>query len=643
MSALVRYLMRASLSVPKIFSTPAFHLLLIFLAALQVYYPSLPGQIIYIDDLDMMKGLAHAESYDIMQLFLPRSQHGQYFRPLIGVSFLFDRFVLNGDPWLMHMENLMFHAVNGILVYLATCLALRSQMALSVRRGVSLLAALFFVVHPLTTESVSWLSGRTDLLAGCFILISLLAALEYRHTARKPLLLAAFLFILFALLVKESAVGFLFGILFILFADAGEEQPLCTPRHDRYSSLAVLISALLLQLFTFNTTGPLLLLFAYGCYLAYATGLLARKKREIGLLVLLFLGAILLFIVIRRIAFTSNVSRISDTMTLIYGDISYSFHLFLTGFGFYTKKFFFPLPLNFAIREIDPLYALLGLVVVFLILRRFFVNSLANGLIMAGYSLIIPALALTFGTIAWTAYAERYLYMTTAFWIVAGAIMLVELLERRTAAVQRGAVVLLVVLLLFFTACSHLRATVWCTNESLFADTVAKSSRFRMAYEAYMAALIDTKKFDKAREVYRQGVLLPTIQYEPLLDVLLAQVASAEGKEQEALKIYNNIARRHKDRSGTPYRLLNNYLTTIVDKGEGHSDSNLRWLMLQNQKRIVAIDHDPFDSYLLGKLYLSAGRRADAAIAFGVASATAQPDSFYLPAAKLLQYKLSAN
>ena len=635
--------MRASVSRHQLLSSTLFHLLLIFLAALIVYYPVLPGQIIFIDDLDMMKGLAHAESYDIMQLFLPRSQHGQYFRPLIGVSFLFDRFVLNGDPWLMHLENLLFHAVNGVLVYLATCLALRSRVELAARCGVSLLAALFFVVHPLATESVSWLSGRTDLLAGCFILISLLAALEYRHTARKRLLLAAFLFILFALLVKESAVGFLFGILFILCADAGEEQPCCTPRHDRYSFLAVILSAFLLQLFTFNTIGPLLLLFAYGCYLAYATGLFARKRREIGLLLLLFLGAILLFIVIRRIAFASSVGRISDTMKLIYGDISYSFHLFLTGFGFYTKKFFFPLPLNFAIREIDPLYALLGLVVVFLIIRRFFVNSLANGLIMAGYSLIIPALALTFGTIAWTAYAERYLYMTIAFWIVAGAIMLVELLEKRTATVQRGAVVLLVVLLFFFTFYSHLRAKVWCANESLFADTVAKSPRFRMAYEAYMAALVDQKKFDKAREMYSQGVVQSTVQYEPLLDVLLAQVAAAEGKQQEAIKIYGNIVRLHKDRSSSPYRFLNDFLATVASKGDGRSEHDIKWLILQNQKRIVAIDHDPFDSYLLGKLYLTAGRRADAADAFGAASAAAQPGSFYLPAAKLLQNKLTAN
>ena len=36
--------------------------------------------------------------------------------------------------------------------------------------------------------------------------------------------------------------------------------------------------------------------------------------------------------------------------------------------------------------------------------------------------MLLPALPFAFGTIAWTGYAERYIYLSSAFWIISAVI-----------------------------------------------------------------------------------------------------------------------------------------------------------------------------------------------------------------------------
>lgn len=119
-------------------------------------------------------------------------------RPLTDFSFALDYARGQLDPHPYHVTNLVIHALNGILVYF---LALRTLGILGLgifsenRRGISWAAAALFVAHPLATETVAYVSSRSEALVALFILITLLI---YAHGAtsskrRKRIATAVFL------------------------------------------------------------------------------------------------------------------------------------------------------------------------------------------------------------------------------------------------------------------------------------------------------------------------------------------------------------------------------------------------------------------------------------------------------------------
>jgi hypothetical protein len=89
----------------------------------------------------------------------PMATDGLY-RPLTTLSFLFDRGVLgHGDAAFGYVvENVALHAICAMLVYALVWQAAR-------RRWAATVAALLFAVHPITTEAVTNVVGRADLLA----------------------------------------------------------------------------------------------------------------------------------------------------------------------------------------------------------------------------------------------------------------------------------------------------------------------------------------------------------------------------------------------------------------------------------------------------------------------------------------------
>ena len=85
----------------------------------------------------------------------------------------YDHFNLAPAPW--HLTNVGLHLVNGVLVYAVTATVATPLVALG--------AASLFLVHPLNSEAVSYVTGRTDLLATMFVLLAVLTALSTWHWA----------------------------------------------------------------------------------------------------------------------------------------------------------------------------------------------------------------------------------------------------------------------------------------------------------------------------------------------------------------------------------------------------------------------------------------------------------------------------
>lgn len=96
----------------------------------------------------------------------PKRARG-YYRPLTSLSYAMDRRIWGEEPAGFHATNVTLHLINVILVF-----------ALARRAGASLAAAFMasslWGTAPRLTETVTWISGRTDSLAAFFVLLALL-------------------------------------------------------------------------------------------------------------------------------------------------------------------------------------------------------------------------------------------------------------------------------------------------------------------------------------------------------------------------------------------------------------------------------------------------------------------------------------
>ena len=129
----------------------------------------------------------------------------EYFRPVQALTFLVDYHLWGLRPAGFHLTNIVLHGAVSVLLY-------RLVARLFGSWHVGLATALLFAVHPVHTEAVAYVSGRTDPLAAMFMLAALLWTLE----PRRPLL-AAGAFAL-ALLSRESSIVLLLLVPLVLVA-----------------------------------------------------------------------------------------------------------------------------------------------------------------------------------------------------------------------------------------------------------------------------------------------------------------------------------------------------------------------------------------------------------------------------------------
>jgi len=104
--------------------------------------------------------------------------HASNWHPLTWLSHMLDVQLYGLQPAGHHLTNVVFHALNAMLLLL-----LLHQMTRALWR--SALVAALFALHPLHVESVAWVAERKDMLSTFFGLLSLLAYARYAQPARR--------------------------------------------------------------------------------------------------------------------------------------------------------------------------------------------------------------------------------------------------------------------------------------------------------------------------------------------------------------------------------------------------------------------------------------------------------------------------
>jgi Flp pilus assembly protein TadD len=121
-----------------------------------------------------------------------------FFRPLVSLSYALDYAVWGPRPAGFHLTNLLLHFSCCWLVY-------RLALAEGIGPWGALAGAALFAVHPVHVESVAWISGRTDLVCGVFLLGAFLLHRKAASRGARALRVASWLLFTLALFSKEMA------------------------------------------------------------------------------------------------------------------------------------------------------------------------------------------------------------------------------------------------------------------------------------------------------------------------------------------------------------------------------------------------------------------------------------------------------
>ncbi|MCY4602934.1 MAG: tetratricopeptide repeat protein [Gemmatimonadetes bacterium] len=175
---------------------PAVHTLkcwfLIVLAGALCYLNALGNGFVFDDSAYLSSPLVH--QFRPLAAFLQSSIHPDLYRPLTLLSLAGDFHCYGDQPLGYHLSSLLLHLLNSLLVF-------QLSYHILARQSAALLAALFYALHPLQTEVVSWISSRGDLLMSLFFLAGLLCHIRTR--TRRGRVLAWFLYGC-SILSKES-------------------------------------------------------------------------------------------------------------------------------------------------------------------------------------------------------------------------------------------------------------------------------------------------------------------------------------------------------------------------------------------------------------------------------------------------------
>jgi len=150
----------------------------------------------YVTDSKLVQqGLDPLAMWDALAEF-----HADNWHPLIWWSWMLDFQLFGNNPRAFHLENLLWHVLNVVLLFMA----LRDLTGDTFRSAV---VAAIFGVHPLHVESVAWISERKDVLSGFFWMLGLWSYSYWsRATHSRGLWLIVTISIVLGLMAKQIVV-----------------------------------------------------------------------------------------------------------------------------------------------------------------------------------------------------------------------------------------------------------------------------------------------------------------------------------------------------------------------------------------------------------------------------------------------------
>ena len=173
--------------------------IILFLVVVTILlYSNTIGHGFVFDDVTLITQNPQVLEFDIPGIF---SMQG--YRPVRTLTHAVEWMLSGGKPGLFHADNILLHVLNVLLLFFFLKRITRSRIA-------ALAGSLVFMVHPVQTAAVAYISGRKDLLATAFLLLGFLLYLKAGDAGKSNWwkIAPAWACFVLALLSKEVAIVF---------------------------------------------------------------------------------------------------------------------------------------------------------------------------------------------------------------------------------------------------------------------------------------------------------------------------------------------------------------------------------------------------------------------------------------------------
>src|SRR3989338_2487956 len=239
-----------------------------------IYSFNLNNQLFWYDeDWIIRNNFVHTISWDNIKFWLTHNTlagvglKSNYYRPFLFFTFALNYIISGIKPLSYHLLSNLIHVANGILIFL-----LLKKFDLGISKGrtlaVAFLTSLIFLIHPLQTEAITYISGRGDALVTTFMLATLILFYRSETTPRLNLgriqgltlnRVLSLVFLVLALLSRETAIIFPFLAVAFYISFISKERFLKSVKHGLikiwpYFAVVVVYGILRLTVLNFQNT-----------------------------------------------------------------------------------------------------------------------------------------------------------------------------------------------------------------------------------------------------------------------------------------------------------------------------------------------------------------------------------------------------
>ncbi|MCG3165216.1 MAG: hypothetical protein POELPBGB_00978 [Bacteroidia bacterium] len=383
-------------------------------------------------------------------------------------------------PEVYHRTNLLLHVANTLLVFVLIYLFSNGRIE------VAAFTALFFGIHPMHVESVTWIAERKDVLYTFFFLLALITYLRFSENRKWWYYIIALLAFTLSLLSKAMAVTL--PVIMLLF--------------DFLKGRKLELKLLLEKIPFF--------------ILSLVFGIVALRIQSQGAL-----AEFETFTLFQRIMFAS------------YGAIMYLIKLVAP----VKLSAFYPYPVLDANGNIPAAFYLAP--VALIAITALVIWSLKRTMILFfafAFYMVSVAMVLQFISVGSAIMADRYTYIAYIgpFFCIALA---VSELDKKYNTLKWSGFALLLIAALAFARITFERTAVWKNSETLWTDVINKYPTVEVAYKNRGNYFGQNGRHDEALKDY--AVFLKMNQRDPNIYVNYGNVMNLKGENDKALEAYN--------------------------------------------------------------------------------------------------------